>query len=156
PYFSDDPFIKRLNGYYRHLNRRLESLCQQNAEATRDLFEVVEINSQPPRADAAPNFTRLDRWNPTSELLDDVRDNELQSTFDHERARHAPLIISSYTSLQSARESLLRTEPSRSATGFDPEDFKAGVDVAETSGVVSQLPGGRNVGLFLHEAIEEL
>ena len=55
-------------------------------------------------------------------------------------ARHPGLIIESYTSLQAA----------------DPEDFKTSVDAIDARADNLDLPGGRHVGIFLHEAIEKL
>jgi exodeoxyribonuclease V beta subunit len=50
------------------------------------------------------------------------------------------LIIESYTSLQAA----------------EPDDFKTSVDAIDARADSFDLPGGRHVGIFLHEAIEKL
>ena len=50
------------------------------------------------------------------------------------------MIVESYTSLQAA----------------DPEDFKTSIDAIDARAGNLDLPGGRHVGIFLHEVIEKL
>src|SRR6202041_822647 len=63
-----------------------------------------------------------------------------ESEFTDLGARHRGLIIESYTSLQAA----------------EPDDFKTSVDAIDARADNFDLPGGRHVGIFLHEAIEKL
>ena len=63
-----------------------------------------------------------------------------ESEFTDLGAKHRGLIIESYTSLQAA----------------EPDDFKTSVDAIDARADNLDLPGGRHVGIFLHEAIEKL
>src|SRR5208337_2250402 len=63
-----------------------------------------------------------------------------ESEFNDLGVKHRGLIIESYTSLQAA----------------EPDEFKTSVDALEARADNVDLPGGRQVGIFLHEAIEQL
>jgi exodeoxyribonuclease V beta subunit len=63
-----------------------------------------------------------------------------ESEFTDLGAKHRGLIVESYTSLQAA----------------EPDDFKTSVDAIDARADSIDLPGGRHVGIFLHEAIEKL
>jgi len=65
------------------------------------------------------------------------------------RRRRAPLLVRSYTSLQKFR-------PNADPFGLEPEDFKSDDDDASQAAEAADLPGGRSVGIFLHEVIEKL
>jgi exodeoxyribonuclease V beta subunit len=60
---------------------------------------------------------------------------------------HASLKVWSYTSIQHSRDA---AEP------FDAEEFRTAMDSLEARTGAVDLPGGRAVGIFLHEVIEKL
>ncbi|MGB0061137.1 PD-(D/E)XK nuclease family protein, partial [Candidatus Binatus sp.] len=128
-----------LTGFYKPLNERLRVLDRD--ARSRTLF-TTETAVAPP-ADSnnkrlkhnAPDDTGLCDWlDSTSEPV--VREHEFADLL----ARHPGLIVESYTSLQAA----------------DPEDFKTSIDAIDARAGNLDLPGGRHVGIFLHEVIEKL
>ena len=80
-------------------------------------------------------------------LLDETHDDDARKTISKIGARHSPLKTWSYTSIQRARDA---AEP------FDAEEFRIAMDSLEARTGGADLPGGRTVGVFLHEVIEKL
>ncbi len=128
-----------LTGFYQPLNERLRVLDRDSR--SRALFTTEAAAA--PLADSE-NETRT-RQAPDESLLCDwlestskpaVREGEFADLL----RRHPGLMIESYTSLQAT----------------DPEDFKTSVDAIDARADNFDLPGGRRVGIFLHEAIEKL
>jgi len=129
-----------LTGFYQPLNERLRVLDRD--PRSRTLFTTET-------AIAPPGDSESDKHTAEKALDDSVLCDWLESTSkpivrEHEfadlLARHPGLIVESYTSLQAA----------------DPEDFKTSVDAIDARADNIDLPGGRHVGIFLHEAIEQL
>ncbi len=128
-----------LNGFYSPLNRRLGVLDSNSRAQT--LFTIQTAVS--PAADLerekpdekAPDDNPLCEWLAMTSRSP-VRDSE----FTDLGAKHRGLITESYTSLQAA----------------EPDDFKTSVDAIDARPDNLDLPGGRHVGIFLHEAIEKL
>jgi exodeoxyribonuclease V beta subunit len=145
PYFPDKS-IRGLNGFYKRLNERLKILLKNDKQA-QTLFEIEEVRDA---AEASPMAGSLEAalrdWNPPPVLLDETHDDDARKTSSAIAARHAPLKIWSYTSLQHSRDAV---EP------FDSEEFRTAMDSIE-GGAGADLPGGRAVGVFLHEVIEKL
>jgi exodeoxyribonuclease V beta subunit len=150
PFLPTGSTLTRINGYYTRLNGRLEELLadqnHQKSGALARLFEVEPVHdpdpdSGPPTNDLA---ARLASWSPPASLTNDDQDGQPERFFDQLRERHAPLVTCSYTTLERARSTRWEVEP---------EDFKYDLETAADSG---DLPGGRNVGIFLHEVIEKL
>ncbi len=142
-------FPVKLNGYYGALNRRLGEMFPsgQSARARRNgLFSVEEI-ADGGRAAAIPAASdkQLLAWSPPKALLDGDGDSKAHDEFVALAARHQALTIQSYTSLHA-----LAGAPS---PNIPVEEFKGDIPA---SGESADLPGGRNVGVFLHEAIEKL
>jgi exodeoxyribonuclease V beta subunit len=152
PFYPDKSL--KLDGPYKHLNERLREMTKGNEGATKKanwakLFEVADArnlsgasttgaaSALAAKGDTVP----IDRWTPPDTLLIDQSDPE--SVFDRLRKRHVPFRMSSYTSLKSALTSWDLT----------PADFKT--DIAPTV-ESDDLPGGSDVGIFLHEVIERL
>jgi exodeoxyribonuclease V beta subunit len=139
--------VKLLNGYYEPLNDRLRALLTDPNDATRaPLFEIEEARD--PGDESAPAAEDLRRrigtWSPPQAVLRDDSDGQPARFFDELRERHAPLITASYTTLDRSR---------RARPELEPEDFKYDLEAAAET---TDLPGGRRVGIFLHEVIEKL
>lgn len=149
PFFPDKS-IRRPNGFYKHLNERLKVLTTplNKGKHASELFEIEEVReSDRNRSTEAGSLeAALHDWNPPEMLLDETHDDDARKAVSAIAARHSPLKIWSYTSLQHSREV---AEP------FDLEEFRAAMDSSEASGG-PDLPGGRAVGLFLHKVIERL
>jgi len=149
--FAPDATLRKLDGYYRKLNERLNELAGAEGEAGSRFAKLVEII--PLRAVGA-RPTELTNANSAGfgalpeGLLSDDPDHQLERSLREIVARHRALSVDSYTSLQ-RRASL--------AYQADPSIFKYDVEPAATEPPLrDDLPGGRAVGIFLHEVIEQL
>jgi exodeoxyribonuclease V beta subunit len=140
PYVPKGTLTRDLWGCYEQLNDRLRKL---DGDERLQALSATEIASAPlTAAEDKPQSTSMN-------IDDDALCGWLASTaapaltesdFDSLRKRHPGLITESYTSLQAA----------------DAEDFKTSVDTADAQIDHVDLPGGRRVGIFLHEALEKL
>jgi exodeoxyribonuclease V beta subunit len=152
PLFPDKSL--KLDGPYKHLNERLNAMIGGNDGARKKanwarLFEIADAQHLPgaPTTGAATapiaksDIVPIDQWTPPDALLIDKPDPE--PTFDRLRKRHGPFRMSSYTSLKSDLASWDLT----------PADFKTDIPPTVES---DDLPGGSDVGIFLHEVIERL
>ncbi len=142
-------FPVELKGYYGALNRRLGEMFPsgQAARPRRNgLFSVEEI-ADGGRAAAIPAASdkQLLAWSPPKALLDGGADSRARDEFVALAARHRALTIESYTSLHALAGA--------AAPNIPVEEFKT--DLTAT-GEGADLPGGRNVGVFLHEIIEKV
>ena len=150
PFFPDRS-IRKLNGFYKHLNERLKILAarSENGRPTSSLFEIEEVRESV--GDRSTDGKRLEAvlrsWNPPESLLDETHDDDARKTISKIGASHAPLKTWSYTSIQHSRDA---AEP------FDGEEFRIAMDSLEARTGSADLPGGRAVGVFLHEVIEKL
>ncbi len=153
PYFPDKSIKKKLTGFYKHLNARLKILAAplENGKQASELFEIEEV-----RESAGDRSTyggsleaALHDWSPPGLLLDETHDDDARKAISAIAARHAPLKIWSYTSLQHSRDD---AEPFDS----DLEEFRTAMDSIEARTGGADLPSGRAVGVFLHEVIEKL
>lgn len=150
PLFPEGSTKAPVSGYYSHLNRRLLAL---EADRSRDefnhYFQIDKIAlARPARRDEEQIANAFLAWTPPEKLLRD-EDAALESELRRIRRRRAPLLVRSYTSLQKFR-------PERDPFGLEPEDFKSDDDDASQAAEAADLPGGRSVGIFLHEVIEKL
>ena len=143
PYFPNNT-INKPNGFYKHLNDRLKLL------AGSELFEIEEVRESDGASstDRASVEAALRDWSPPALLLDETHDDDARRTISAIAARHAPLKIWSYTSLQRLRDA----EP----LDWDLDKFETVTDPVEGLAGGADLPGGRAVGVFLHEVIEKL
>ncbi|HEY1851317.1 MAG TPA: UvrD-helicase domain-containing protein [Candidatus Binataceae bacterium] len=152
PFFPDKSL--KLNGPYKHLNDRLKEMVKGNDGATKkdnwgNLFDIADarglLGASTTGAAAASiakgDTVAIDQWTPPDALLIDKSDPE--SVFDRLRKKHDPFRMSSYTSLKSDLASWELT----------PADFKSDIPPTLES---DDLPGGSDVGIFLHEVIERL
>ncbi|MGH7814248.1 MAG: UvrD-helicase domain-containing protein [Candidatus Binataceae bacterium] len=139
PYFPKGSTAKGLTGVYQPLNDRLIAIA--GGKSRQDSFEIENVLCGDSAAESsAGDFReRMRTWRPPPELLSDAPAADAR-ILDAARARHAPLAIRSYTSIGSEHG------------GFEPEDFK----IDPEPEAARDIPGGREVGIFLHEAIEKL
>jgi exodeoxyribonuclease V beta subunit len=136
------------NGYYADLNERLLQIAGDLGGHGKwsKLFAVQNVAEPFDHAsDAAEIDRQLETWTPPPELIDDRSDIEAESHFRNLRRLHAPLTMGSYTSLRGLEETGRWDIPA--------EEFKSDL---ETPVEDQDLPGGREVGIFLHEVIERL
>lgn len=145
------PAASKLTGYYSALNRRIGDIVGEVEDAgARDRihrrFSIEDVTSGG-QTSALPAVSdqQLATWSPPDNLLDDSRDGEMRDSFLKVAGRHHPFRIASYTSLHALAAT--------SASDIPVEEFKSDIPTANES---DDLAGGRNVGIFLHETIENL
>jgi exodeoxyribonuclease V beta subunit len=140
PCIPSGSLSRDLSGFYKPLNDRLRTV---ERESPLERLFVIETaiaaptdseNEQDLIKPALDENALCDWLESTSRPI--VRDSE----FTDLGAKHRGLIVESYTSLQAA----------------EPDDFKTSVDAIDARADTTDLPGGRHVGIFLHETIEKL
>ncbi len=132
---------RKINGYYARLNDRLAEIVADRTIAA-DQFEIENVDDRDSTRGASDLPARLKSWSPPERLTQDDHGDRPERFFDDLHRRHAPLVTRSYTALE------------RSAhRDIEPADFKRDIEAADDA---PDLPGGRNVGIFLHEVIEKL
>ncbi len=133
-------------GYYRFINTRLQPAAAEDAKrpARERLLERVKAARTAPPANKKKLRVALASFEPPPGLLTD--DTSLDGALRALAAKRRALEVLSYTALDRI---------AAAASAVDLEDFKAD-PASESAGPPEddQLRGGRNVGLFLHEAIE--
>lgn len=150
PYVPEGALNRDLSGSYAQLNARLRALDRDARLETLFTTETVvapaSIDSPSEKEDdeTAPDENALCDW-----LASTSQTAGLDREFAELGVGHRGLMVESYTSLQTARETGL-------AAAFDPYEFKTSVDAIEARADNVDLAGGRHVGIFLHEAIEKL
>ncbi len=146
PMLPEDSTKKDPDGYYAALNRRLlEVAAKAGRGAIAKLFTVQDV-AEPLYESATSDELRqrLAQWSPPAALMKDDGGRPA-SEFAKLRRSHAPLAMRSYTSLRSDEEVERWDIP--------VEEFKSDL---EMPGDDQDLPGGRDVGIFLHEVIEKI
>ncbi len=129
-----------LTGFYKPLNDRLrtverEGLLEQLFVTETAVAAATDSENDQDLIKPALDENALCDW-----LESTSQPVTRESEFTDLAAKHRGLIVESYTSLQAA----------------EPEDFKTSVDAIDARADHIDLPGGRHVGIFLHEAIEKL
>ena len=141
PYVPAGTLTRDLSGSYAPLNERLRALDREARWGTLFTTEIVAVpgpsdsRDQPKKVETVPDENEICNW-----LASSSRPVVPESEFTDLCVKHRGLTIESYTSLQAA----------------EPEDFKTSIDAIEAQADNLDLPGGRQVGIFLHEAIEKL
>ncbi|MBF6567731.1 MAG: UvrD-helicase domain-containing protein [Candidatus Binataceae bacterium] len=132
-------------GYYIALNDRLRVIRdERNGQQDDPLFEFDSIADSPADlVDPESLAAKLKTWSPPEALL---RDTEAisGSEFDRLRHDHAAFDTCSYTTLRGNRAE---------HDNLEPDEFKRDFESPSSE---DDLRGGRRVGIFLHEAIEQL
>lgn len=149
------PFVessRAVKGGYEALNRRLYAMYEAEA-LDGPLFEREPVDDRGPRR---RNIDPIDfpgdplaDWTPPEPLLSPEPPADPMD-FERLRARHAPLVVTSYTRLKAEGVG---------AAPVEADEFKVdlGVETAPNDALdADALPGGRFVGRFLHEVIERL
>jgi exodeoxyribonuclease V beta subunit len=146
PMLPDGSTKKKPDGYYAALNQRLLEIDRARAGDIRSNLFVVQDVAPPPETGAggADWRDRVKAWTPPSALIDEQKSVQSEGSFWNLRRLHAAPVMRSYTSL--------RTEEER-RWDIPAEEFKGDL---ETPPDDRDLPGGREVGIFLHEAVEKL
>jgi exodeoxyribonuclease V beta subunit len=138
--------LRLFTGFYQYLNSRLELLAQaQSAKRSTDQpFEIIEVDDGPTPSGEIDWRARLRDWTPDPRLLGD--DRGPSAGLDRLRGKSRGLRVFSYT--------LLDRIATSAAEEVQVEDFKTDFDDTPAAGEIADLPGGRRVGIFLHEVIE--
>ena len=124
---------RQIKGGYAALNARLQAMDHAGFETV----QLPPLEGRAPRPFAAGVGAPLGGWVPA--------EPRTARGVDYEglRERHAPWVVTSYTRLKSAE-----------APEVDGEPLYTPIDAPEID--PEALPGGRHMGRFLHEAIEEV
>ncbi len=126
-----------LTGFYKPLNDRLRTI---DRETQLERLFVTEMAIAPLEDSRKQIEPALDQNGLCDWLESTSQPVARGSEFTDLGIKHRGLIVESYTSLQAA----------------EPDDFKTSVDTIDARADAIDLPGGRQVGIFLHEAIEKL
>jgi exodeoxyribonuclease V beta subunit len=151
PYFPRNSLRMRASGYYKHLNRRLDALApfpvrDKNGRVLIDHVDfAVDEYAEDELAEGAQE--RIASWNPPAALLDASQDHAPDALIARLHREHRALRFESYTSLSAGA--------ARDLSATEPEGFKRDTE-SDSEPDAADLPGGANVGLFLHEVIEQL
>ncbi len=145
---------RQIKGGYEALNRRVRAMSEAE-QLVEPAFRVVEVADRGPRRriiDPVPfEGQPLSTWTPPEPLISsDPPEDPID--FALLRARHAPLLVTSYTRLK-------EEQSRRQEAPVEADEFKVdlGPETAPAQALgEDDLPGGRFVGRFLHEAIERL
>jgi exodeoxyribonuclease V beta subunit len=140
PYLPDETLTRDLSGSYAQLNDRLRTLDREKRLEACFTTETATSPAPSASADESEKLETSDESVLADWLASTSRSGPVGGEFADLNVRHRGLIIESYTSLQAA----------------DPDDFKTSVDAIDAPADNVDLPGGRHVGIFLHEAIEKL
>ena len=140
PYVPEGTLTRDLSGSYAPLNNRLRALDSETRLNTLFTTETIVVPAPTDSADEHSADAVLDENALCDWLASTSRTGASDAEFTDLSIRHRGLMIASYTSLQAA----------------GPEDFKTSVDAIDARADNVDLPGGRQVGIFLHEAIEKL
>lgn len=138
---------KQVNGYYAALNGRLctieAELGDRRAPKLFGVQNVAEPFKTPARAGGP--FDRIRTWTPPPALLDDRKDAEHEGMLWNLRRTHPALVMRSYTSM--------RESEGERRWDIPADEFKSDLEMPPDE---RDLPGGRNVGIFLHEVLEKV
>ncbi len=150
PYVPSGGLSRDLTGAYAQLNDRLRAL---DRDARLETFFTIETVAAPASIDSKSEKADGETASGEDALCDWLASTRPPAGLDREFAElggsHRGLIVESYTSLQAARATAV-------AAAFEPDEFKTSVDAVDARADNLDLPGGRDVGIFLHEAIEKL
>ena len=138
----------RLNGGYRHVNRRLRELLAEPAR--RRLFTIHDVAIEAHAGDALPPAADLSSWRPTDTVADADADATMAALA---RLRHtrAGTVTTSYSRIKQAHG------------GYRPptemlDEVAAPVPAAavDGDGDGDELRGGARAGIFLHALLEKV
>ncbi len=141
PFYPEKSLV--LTGSYKHLNERLKKLNDSDADRPHwsEMFEIISADQPIAAVLPLPGPIPISQWTPPPHLLFDQ--SYPDAPFARLREDRAAFQIRSYTSL--------RNDPAPSELA--PADFKTDAPPLIES---DDLPGGSDIGIFLHEVIERL
>jgi exodeoxyribonuclease V beta subunit len=146
PLLPENSTKQVLGGYYSALNDRLLAIeADPDHRALSKLLAVQDVAEPFETAAGSVDWSvQAKAWTPPPALMDD-KDNPSAGSFWTLRRSHYPLVMRSYTSLRGSEEEQRWDIP--------PEEFKRDLEMPADE---RDLPGGREVGIFLHEVIERV
>ena len=149
--------FERLNGGYRHVNRRLDELQAEPAFAALTVTKPVAFPLPPeaslmlrrltPRPPEELSFTRV--------AATGVPDREA-ARFEARKRESAGLVIASYTRLQGLRDALDRAATDRETELADEAPLPLSTTLAPAIPEEGTLAGGAEAGVLLHSLLELL
>jgi exodeoxyribonuclease V beta subunit len=141
PYVPEGTLTLDLRGSYKQLNDRLRALDRDAQLKSLFATETVTVPASTGSTIATDTVAKPLDDNALSDWLESTsRSTGVAGELADLNAKHQGLIVESYTSLQAA----------------EPDEFKTSVDAIDARADNLDLRGGRHVGIFLHEAIEQL
>jgi exodeoxyribonuclease V beta subunit len=143
PLIAENSTKVKPNGYYAALNTRLLAIEEELRGRKSKLFAIQNVAEPSADGDGDELSKRLTEWTPPPALMEEPRGVESEGALWKLRRNHWPLIMRSYTSLRHAEQGQRWNIPD--------QDFKRDLQSMPEAG---DLPGGREVGLYLHEVIE--
>ncbi|HVN27635.1 MAG TPA: PD-(D/E)XK nuclease family protein, partial [Candidatus Binataceae bacterium] len=142
---------KKISGYYASLNNRLREVAHQltRGDTSGDLFELTDVSAPELSREQIAESVRqkLGTWSPPATLIRLMQDSRPDHFYASLVARSRALHTRSYTSLGAD----MTPRPNRDS--IETEEFKYDLEARDAQ---SDLRGGRQVGIFLHEVIEKL
>ena len=151
PVFPEGSTRRRVNGYYEPLNDRLKILTVEAEDGARlqKCFELVDVEDAGYDAQIASSklTSRMATWVPPTSLLASLKDGTSARIFDRMRIRARPMQTRSYTSLEHQAKRQLESND------IETDEFKYDVESRDEG---ADLKGGRRIGIFLHEVIENI
>lgn len=140
---SFEPY--RFNGAYRVLNDRLVALVEAGAlDGAGSLFDLETVEARRPERRTADQLrVRLAGWRPPAPT---GAPGSLEARFAALREAHRGIEITSYTRMKRAAE--------EGIAGEARDAFRA--DTVDLAPAAEDLPGGAEVGVFLHELLEHV
>jgi exodeoxyribonuclease V beta subunit len=148
-YLPDVDSTRAVGGSYQPLKERLHTLGR---EGLPEEFQVVAVPEQSKlKAMARPVPKEpIDAWHPPAALVA-LPDDEAVA-WAALRRQGAPLLVTSYTRM---KEEGLTPAVVEDSAPVEADEFKTDAG-GQSEEPAQHLPGGRAVGRFLHEAIEDL
>ena len=151
PVYHERTTKRPVTGYYESLNNRLKIISREidQGSVPLSLFKQLDIESSTYDAESLSRTVekKLATWTAPASLLRRADDHRPRQFFENLLTRSRAMQTRSYTSLGGA--ALRRS----AADTLEAEEFKYDLDATDTE---TDLRGGRQVGIFLHEVIEKL
>lgn len=147
PLLPEGSTKQALSGYYSALNDRLRAIeAELGHRAGSNLFAIQNVAESFETGDGSIEWSeKAKAWTPPPALMDDSKDAASAGSFWNLRRTHYPLVVRSYT--------LLRGSEEEQRWDIPAEEFKRDLEMPADE---RDLPGGREVGIFLHEVIERV
>ncbi len=145
------PFIdssRKVKGSYHPLKERIKAIA--DAQAFSSDFEVLELKSNLIKDGFSLASVKIMDWKPNDQLLmksDQSKENK------EILIKHQPLQITSYTRLKQEKAGKFMSYLELNKDEFFVDQLNR---AEEVEGDEEELPGGRQIGQFLHSVVEEI